>query len=157
MSKRKPKPKPRPTKALVQRRIEELLRIILDGAEGWDLCEYVREQEQTEGTIWHRAEGEKPLSYSQIRRYAARAEKMIFESSRAQRQKLLRRHLAQRRNLYAKAVSQGDIRAALACLDSEAKLKGLFEHELNRIIAQMQRDIEDLKAKQWQQQHSEAG
>ena len=38
----------------------------------------------------------------------------------------MRRHLAQRRNLYAKAVSAGDVRTALAVLDSEAKMLRLF-------------------------------
>src|SRR5579875_1550122 len=127
MSERRPKP----PKAVIQQRVAEVLRIILDGAEvGWDLCEYVREQEKTEGSIWFVAEGEKPLSYSQIRRYAVKAERMISESCRASRKKLLRRHLARRRNLFAKAVSQGDVRAALACLDSEARLCGLTEDEL---------------------------
>src|SRR5579884_3175386 len=90
-----PGKKPKPSKAIITRRTEEVLRIILDGAEvGWDLCEYVREQEKTEGSIWFVAEGEKPLSYSQIRRYAVKAEKLIAESCRASRKKLLRRHLA---------------------------------------------------------------
>jgi hypothetical protein len=117
----------RAPKELVDARVQDLLRIILDGAEeGWDLCEFVREREAEEGSPWHLAEGEKPLSYSQIRRYAARAERLIAESCRASRKRLLRRHLARRRNLYAKACLQGDVRAALACLDSEADLLGLF-------------------------------
>lgn len=136
----------RPTKNTVARRVEELLRIILDGAEvGWDLCEYVREQEQAEGSVWHVGEGDKPLSYSQIRRYAAKAEKLIAASCRAHRKKVLRRHLAQRRNLYAKAVSQGDIRAALSCLDSEAKMLGLFEDEVHRQLAELRQQVESLR------------
>jgi hypothetical protein len=114
-------------KDLVEARVRDLVEILLDGAEpGWDLCETVRGWEQEEGSAWHLAEGEKPLSYSQIRRYAARAEKLIASSCRASRKRLLRRHLARRRRLYATAVQQGDTRAALACLDSEAKLLGLF-------------------------------
>src|SRR5262249_14761776 len=114
-------------KELVEARVRDLLRIILDGAEeGWDLCEFVREKEAEPGSPWHLAEGDKPLSYSQIRRYAARAERLIAESCRASHKRLLRRHLARRRNLYATAVRQGDVRAALACLDSEADLLGLF-------------------------------
>jgi hypothetical protein len=58
----------------------------------------------------------------------------MTEECRADREKLLGRHLAQRRNLYAKAVLAGDLRAALAAADSEAKLLNLFpatrlEHE----------------------------
>ncbi len=114
-------------KAQVEARTHELVRIILDGAL-WplDLCEYVREQEADEGSPWHVAEGGKPLSYSQIRRYAVRAEKVIAESCRASRKRLLRRHLAQRRNLFAKATAAGDYRTALAAVRDEAELLGLY-------------------------------
>jgi hypothetical protein len=118
--------KAKATAALVARRIEEVLRIRLDGAEFWDVREYAREKEAEEGSAWHLADGAKPLSDGQLRRYVARVDAMIADSCRASRKKLLRRHLAQRRNLYAKAVSQGDIRAALAVLSDEAKLLGLY-------------------------------
>lgn len=148
MAKRRKPKRTRPTKAIVARRVEELVRILLDGAEpGWDICEFVREKEQEKGSVWQLAPGAKPLSASQIRRYVARAYKLIGESGRAQTKKLLRRHLAQRRNLYAKAVSQGDIRAALACLDSEAKLAGLIDHEMNRLVEALQKEIAEIKAK----------
>src|SRR5215472_1590996 len=124
--------KPRPTKAQVQQRVGEILRIRLDGAEIWDIREYVREKEQEEGSAWQLAEGQTPLSDSQLWRYIAKADKEVAASCRASTKKALRRHLASRRNLYAKAVSQGDVRAALSCLDSEAKLLGLFEVELAR-------------------------
>lgn len=116
----------RAQKEQVEARVSELLRIILDGAETWDLREYVREKEREAGSCWHVPEGGKPLSYSQIRRYAARAEKEIGESSRASRGKLIRRHLAKRRNLFAKAVSAGDYRTALAAARDEAELLGLY-------------------------------
>jgi hypothetical protein len=114
------------TKAQAKSRVEEILRIRLDGAEIWDVREYVREKEREEGSPWHLAEGQKPLSDSQLWRYMAAADKLIAESCRASRKKLLRRHLAQRRNLYAKAVSQGDVRAALAVLRDEAELLRLY-------------------------------
>lgn len=144
MSSRKPKPSP----AIVRQRTEEILRILLDGAESpWDTCAYVREKEAEAGSVWEVPEGEKPLSDSQIRRYVAKATEMIAASCRASRKKLLRRHLAQRRNLYAKAVSQGDVRAALACLDSEAKLCGLLNDEMDRQLDSMAKEIAELKAK----------
>jgi hypothetical protein len=118
--------KAKPTKATVDARVDEILRIRLDGAEIWDVREYVREKEQEEGSLWHLPEGEKPLSDSQLWRYMARADKLIEESSHASRKKLIRRHLAQRRNLYAKALSAGDYRAALAVLKDEADLRGLY-------------------------------
>jgi hypothetical protein len=114
------------TKAQVEARVTELLRIRLDGAEFWDVREYVREREQEDGSPWRLAEGQKPLSDSQLWRYLARVDRLIAASCRASRKKLLRRHLAQRRALYAKAVSQGDTRAALACVRDEAELLGLY-------------------------------
>lgn len=133
------------TKAVVVRRVEEVLRIRLDGAEFWDVREYAREKEQEAGSAWQLPEGGKPLSDGQLWRYIGMADKMIAGSCRASRKRLLRRHLAQRRNLYAKAVSQGDIRAALAVLDSEAKLTGLFEDELNRMVEKLAQQIEEIK------------
>jgi len=118
--------KPKSTKATVAQRIEEVLRIRLDGAEFWDVREYAREKEAEPGTAWELPPDGKPLSDSQLWRYISQADRMIAESCRASRKKLLRRHLAQRRNLYAKAVSQGDTRAALAVLSDEAKLLGLY-------------------------------
>ena len=119
--------KARPTKAQVEARVDEILRIRLDGAEIWDVREYVREKEQEDGSPWQLADGATPLTDSQLYRYLAKAEQLIAASSRASRNKLVRRHLAQRRSLYAKAVSAGDYRAALAALESEAKLQGLFD------------------------------
>jgi hypothetical protein len=119
--------KARPTKAQVEARVTEILRIRLDGAEIWDIREYVREMEQKEGSPWQLAEGQKPLSDSQLWRYIARADREVAASCRASRKKLVRRHLAQRRNIFGKAMSAGDYRAALAAAESEAKLQGLFD------------------------------
>jgi hypothetical protein len=54
----------KPTKAQVEARVTEILRIRLDGAEMWDVREYVREKEKEEGSVWQLAEGQKPLSDS---------------------------------------------------------------------------------------------
>jgi hypothetical protein len=118
--------KPHKSAAVVARRTEEILRILLDGAEWWDVREFVREKEKEPGSAWELPPDGKPLSDSQIRRYTAKATAMIAESRRASRKKLFRRHLAQRRNLYAKAVSQGDVRAALSVLRDEGELLGLY-------------------------------
>jgi hypothetical protein len=88
--------------------------------------EYVREKEAEAGSAWHVAYGEKPLSDAMIRKYQEKADRVVWRSHENSRKKLLRRHLAQRRNLYAKAVSQGDVRAALACVRDEALLLGLY-------------------------------
>jgi hypothetical protein len=113
-------------KAQALRRVDDILRIRLDGAQWWDVRDFVREKEGESGSAWCLAEGEAPLSDGQIRRYQQRADKLLYESHERSRRKLFRRHLAQRRNLYARAVTTGDVRTALACLDSEAELLGLF-------------------------------
>jgi frataxin-like iron-binding protein CyaY len=120
--------KARPTKAIVAQRIEEVLRIRLDGAEFWDVLQYIAEKQQESESIWAAPDGGKPFASRTIWWYIHKADQLLAETFRneAGRKKLRRRHLAQRRNLYAKAVSQGDIRAALAVLDSEAKIIGLF-------------------------------
>ena len=48
-----------PTKAQVEARVTEIVRIRLDGAEIWDVREYVREKEQEGGSPWQLAEGQK--------------------------------------------------------------------------------------------------
>lgn len=119
-------PAPRASKAQAQARVEEILSARLDGAEFWDLRELVREKEAEEGSAWHVAEGGKPLSDSQLRRYVARADQLVAESCRASRKKLLRRHLAQRRRLYARAIQTGELGTALSVLRDEAALCGLY-------------------------------
>jgi hypothetical protein len=113
-------------KALAARRLDDILRIRLDGAQWWDVREFVREKEKEEGSAWHVGPDGKPLSDAMIRKYQERADKLVYESHEKSRKKLFRRHLAQRRNLYARATTAGDIRTALACLDSEADLLGLY-------------------------------
>jgi hypothetical protein len=114
------------TRAQVQARVEEVLRIRLDGAEFWDVREYAREKEKEPGSAWELQPKAKPLSDGQLWRYIARADQLIAECCRASRKKLLRRHLAQRRNLYAKAMSAGDYHTALAAARDEAELQGLY-------------------------------
>jgi hypothetical protein len=144
MAKRKAKAKPRPRakadKALAARRVEDILRIRLDGAEWWDVVQFVRENQSEQGSAWFLAEGEKPLSEAMIRKYQERADKLVIESHEKSRKKLLRRHLAQRRNLYARAVTTGELATALRCLDSEALLLGLHTQRLARPVAGPEKD-----------------
>jgi hypothetical protein len=115
-------PKPKATEAQVRQRVEELLRIRLDGAELWDICEYVREKVEANDPVW----GDTPLSKSQIYRYLEKVDEQIAESCKGARKKLFRIHLAQRRNLYARAVNAADYRTALAILRDEADLLCLY-------------------------------
>jgi predicted phage terminase large subunit-like protein len=116
----------RATEPIIRQRVEDVLRIRLDGAEGWDVRRYVAEQEAAGAPPWTIPEGGKPLSERQIRYYVAAADKLMDESCRQSRRKRLRRHLAQRRALFARAVNKGDERTALAVLRDEAELLGLY-------------------------------
>jgi hypothetical protein len=107
----------------VEQRIEEILRIRLDGAERIDVIAYVRELEKEPGNLWT---SDTPLSKGQISRYIGWADRAIIDSTKTSRRRRLRHHIAKRGNLYAKAVSQGDIRTALAILADEAALLGLY-------------------------------
>lgn len=120
------KAKIRASKELVKARANELVRIMLDGAMNLDVEEYVREKEREPGSLWFVGEDGQPIHYATIRRYVERAEKIIASECRLDREKSLRRHFVQRRRLYAAAVNQGDVRAALAVLQDEATLLGLY-------------------------------
>src|SRR5258708_7151856 len=84
---------------LVAQRVEEVLRIRLEGAQFWDVREYVREQEQENGSPWKPAKRQTPLSDSQLRRYVQRADRLIQASVKEKRSKALRRHLARRERM----------------------------------------------------------
>ncbi len=150
MNRKKPAPA-----IVVQQRVEEVLGIRLAGAEFWDVREYARGMEKRPGSAWLLAADEPPLSDGQLWRYIARADKLAMESTRSTRKTRVRNHIAKRRYLYAKSVASGDYGKALAILDSEAKLLGLFpsvDAEAKRIIDQLTERISGLERLQ-----SEAG
>jgi hypothetical protein len=111
---------------LTERRVGELLRIRLDGAERWDVVDFIRAKEAEPGSLWEVSRGRTPLSEAMIWKLLQRADEAIVQSCDNSRKRLRRRHLAQRRNLYAKALLAGDTRTALACVEDEAKLLGLY-------------------------------
>jgi len=133
------------TKATIRQRVEELLAIRLDGALFPDMRQYVAEKEAAGEAPWAIPEGGKPVSERTLWRYIALTEKLMAESVKESRKKLLRRHLAQRMSLYAKAVSQGDVRAALAVLRDEAELQGLYDADLYQQVEELKRQIEEIK------------
>jgi hypothetical protein len=132
------------TAAQIAARVEELLRIRLDGAELWDIREYVREKVAAKDPVW----GDKLPSDSQLYRYLEKVDEQIADSCRDSRRKLIRRHLAQRRNLYAKAVSQGDLRTALAVARDEAELQALYpdkDAEATKRIASLEKELHEIR------------
>src|SRR5688500_8500806 len=117
---KKPKPKgpkaktsPKADNAEVLRRVEEVLRIRLDGAQFHDIVQYAAEKG------WG-------LKDRQIRTYIRRADALLVERQDTSRKRVIARHLAQRQALYARAVNAADYRTALAILADEAKLRGLY-------------------------------
>jgi hypothetical protein len=103
------------TSAEVRRRVEEVYRLRLGGAEFSDILQFASAPEQN----WN-------VSERQIWNYVAAADKLVKERFDARADHLLARHLLQRRQLYAHAMGAGDFRTALAVLVDEAKLEGLY-------------------------------
>lgn len=132
------KPKRHANKALSALRTEQLLAIRLDGAEFWDLREFVREQEKTADSPWFLEDGDDPMSDSQIRIYMAKADDLIQEAHDENRERLYRRHLAQRRRLYARAVAAGDVGTALRVLRDEAQMIGLYPSSDDAALKELQ-------------------
>jgi hypothetical protein len=114
------------TKTEIQLRVSDLVQFRLEGARFWDVRQYVTEKERQPGSIRYRGENAKALSDATLWRYIRWADELIEEDTRSSRKKRIRLHVAKRQNLFAKAISQGDVRTALAAADSEAKLLGLF-------------------------------
>jgi hypothetical protein len=102
------------SKAVVLKRVEAVYKLRLGGAEFHDIREYADAPEQQ----WN-------VSDTQLRRYISTADKLMRERFDAKADHLLARHILQRRQLYAHAMTAGDFRTALAVLQDEAKLEGL--------------------------------
>src|SRR5205807_2639399 len=103
------------SKLEVQKRVDEILTIRLQGAEWADIREYAADPERAWG-----------VSDTQLRRYIAAGDKLLADTLEKDRGKLVNRHHAQRRALYARAVNVGDLRTALAIVKDEAELLGLY-------------------------------
>jgi hypothetical protein len=105
--------KPKPSDGELAIRVQTVLTMRLNGAELHDLRAHALEQG------WN-------VSDRTIRRYIDRADDLMIEGFEADREKLLKRHVTQRRNLYARALNDGDNRTALAVLKDEGELIGLY-------------------------------
>ena len=110
-----PKPRPKSTLAEERRRVYEVLKLRLGGAEYPDICDYAALPEQAWG-----------LSRSQLFRYIKAADRLCKRHFDAKAGHLLARHLLQRRQLYAHAMGAGDFATALRVLQDEARLEGLY-------------------------------
>lgn len=105
--------KRRSTRDEVNRRVKEVLQLRLAGAEMADLVQYSSEQG------WDVGE-------RQLRKYVAKTDDIIAASLETDHRKILNRHIAQRRALYARAMAVSDYSTAKAVLKDEAELLGLY-------------------------------
>jgi hypothetical protein len=111
------------TKAMRDRRVEWVLARLLDGALTHDLVAMTGVDglpfPAGHGKAWN-------VKADTIRHYARDAGDLLAKSAEESRPRLVGYHHATRRVLFNKCMAVGDYRAALAALDSEAKLLGLF-------------------------------
>src|SRR5688572_16952038 len=101
------KAKKKSENAEVARRVEEVFRIRLDGAQFHDILQYASEKG------WN-------VTERQVRTYIQRADELMVERLEKNRKRVMARHLAQRQALFARAVNAADLRTALAVLADEA-------------------------------------
>ena len=130
------KRKPKSEAATVAIRVEEVLRIRLDGAQFHDVVHFAAEKK------WS-------LCERQLRTYIRRADELLVERQDRSRRRVMARHLAQRQVLFARAVSGADYKTALSVLDSEAKLRGLYPEkdirELVKLAATQAQKLDELE------------
>jgi hypothetical protein len=115
-------------KAKRQQQLEEILRIRIDGAQSpWDVRDYVRERESGAEAAepWKLEKGQPPLTDAQIAKLVTNADALILKAAHDDLDVLVARQVMQRRALYARAVNNGELTVALACIRDEAKLLGL--------------------------------
>jgi hypothetical protein len=104
---------PKSDKATVIRRVHDVVRLLVAGAEFADIRQFATVQG------WQ-------VRDRQIRRYMEAAYRRLARDTKRDRRQLLGRHVAQRKALYVRSVKGNDIRAALQVLRDEAALEGLY-------------------------------
>ena len=130
-------PKGKASRTEVAARVDEVLRIRLDSAQFHDVVEYAKEKG------WN-------VSLRQLARYIRKADELLVERNERSRRRLIARHIAQREGIAARSINSADWRAALAALDSNAKLQGLFIDprdlkELAKLAAEQGEQIRQMK------------
>jgi hypothetical protein len=103
----------RSDKATLIQRVQDVLRLILSGAE----FAAIRQFASANG--WN-------VTDRQVRRYQEAAFRGVAKIARRDRVQLLGRHIMQRLALYARALKNNDLRTALLILRDEAELEGLY-------------------------------
>jgi hypothetical protein len=99
--------------ATVRQRVEEILSLRLLGAEFPDIRQYASQKE------WN-------VTDRQLWRYIHAGDDFLAQTLEQDHAKLVNRHIAQRRALYARAAAVSDYRTCLAILRDEAELLSLY-------------------------------
>lgn len=116
-TKREKKPRTRVDKAEYNRRVLEVVSLILSGLGSTQIIRNIS--------------GEWEITTRQAENYVADARKIITEDANQTRDVLLIEHRAHRRDLRLRAQKAGDFRAELATAQDEAKLLGLYPGDKN--------------------------
>jgi hypothetical protein len=124
--------------AEVAKRVDAVLRIVLDGAQFHDVMQYAEEQK------WG-------LKERQVREYLSRANELLAERLEKNRKRTIARRISQREALFARALNAADYRTALAILSDLDKLQGHYPEkdlrELVRLAAAQGQRIAELEAR----------
>src|SRR5262245_7781952 len=128
------------TKAIVAQRVEDVLKIRLHGGDFADVVQYAAGDEKEGRAAWG-------VSQRQLWNYIAKSDELLEQREEPNRTRLYRRHLAQRRLLFARAVEANDLRTALAIVQDEARLQGLYDDALNGRITELERQIAALEGR----------
>lgn len=103
----------RSDKVTVARRIQEVFKLLVAGAEFSDIKEYAN------GHGWN-------VTVRQLQRYIRQANKLFAKVVRKDHQQLLGRHIMQRRAMFARSIKANNLNTALRSLQDEAKLQGIY-------------------------------
>lgn len=126
-------------KTTIALRVEEVLKIRLDGAQYHDVLQYA----STAG--WG-------VSNRQVSNYILAADNLLAKRLDRNKRRSLARHLAQRDTLFARAVKAADHRTALAVIADKAKIEGHYStgQELKQLVTlalQQAEKIRELEAR----------
>jgi hypothetical protein len=111
-----------------RRRVEQVLKLRLAGATFPDIRTFAHALDPEQGTPWT-GPGGKLLSDRGLWRLAHEADKVFLESLEKERPLLVAHHVLLRRLIRARALEQGDNRAALAAAADECRLLGLYPEQ----------------------------
>ena len=115
--------------ATTRARIDELVDMILRGAQTRHITGYIREQEALKDSLWFLPPGRMPLPPHMVRKYTSRAGVTIARSLEQDKEKRRVLQIARRELLYGEAVMAGDVRTAFSVLESLGKLEAKLPDE----------------------------